>query len=205
MMPFRATTTMRPFSRLMALDPAEPRQVRSRTDLEQHAVAALDHGAAGVEVAQPPAFGDRQPCFLLVRIIEPVTSGSSSADGDVAAGAAARRAPRIAAAAAFPGGRRVSVSFASFVGGLGLRLLGAVEALGELASCVVALRCDVLSPALSAAISLSSWATVSCSARVSVAAIGGCGGPHAGAPRSPPAPATTPMAAASAMPAASGA
>ena len=43
---------------LDGLDLAEARHVRSRTDPEQRAVAALDDGAAVVEVAQPPAFGD---------------------------------------------------------------------------------------------------------------------------------------------------
>src|SRR4051812_40143815 len=47
------------------LDLAQARQARSRPDLEQRAAAALDHGAAGVEVAEPPAFERRRLGILL--------------------------------------------------------------------------------------------------------------------------------------------
>ena len=58
MMPLAVTTTTVAVLALDGLDLAEARHVRSRADLEQRAVAALDHGAAVIEVAQPPAFGD---------------------------------------------------------------------------------------------------------------------------------------------------
>ena len=67
MMPLRRHHHHLPFSRLMVSTRPRPGTIRPGTDLEQRAVAALDDGAAIVEVAQPPAFDHRRLRLLLRR------------------------------------------------------------------------------------------------------------------------------------------
>ena len=120
MMPAGVTTTTLPFSRLMVSTLPRPGTVDARRDPEQRAVAVLDDGAAIVVIAEPPAFGDLGLRLLLRR----------HRAGDVRRGGGRRRRGLLRAAIEAV---EALLNLGELGGRLGLRLLGAVEPLGELA------------------------------------------------------------------------
>ena len=94
-----------------------PGRFEPGADPEQGAVAALDHGAAVVEVAQPPAFGD-----LRLRLLPSASRSSRSLP--------ARRSRRLLRRSSWS---MLSWILASLAAGSACAFVGAVDPLGQLA------------------------------------------------------------------------